>query len=157
MKLLMNHCSSTGMKIRSMKPINLLLGLLSPFFLAPFPPCSKKGAQSKSRQTKMVTSFHGDTRRNVDDIWKGGVDFSMIPHADCPLDDDMFSNVHRDDEFYYDSAYLRVCTVDRKMTKDLPFYQNHWLIDLGAFNHMYYTLLGRLLFSSSGRKNSQYH
>ena len=84
----------------------------------------------------MVTSFHGDTRRNVDGTWKGGVDSSMISHADCSSNDDMFSNVHGDDEFYYDSAYLRVCTVDQKMTKNLPFYKNHWLIDSGASDHI---------------------
>ena len=60
----------------------------------------------------------------------------MIPHADRPSDDNMFSNVHGDDEFYYDSAYLHVCTVDRKTTKDLPFYKNHWLIDLRASDHI---------------------
>ena len=84
----------------------------------------------------MVTSFHGDTRRNIDGTWKGGVDSSMISHADCPSNDDMFSNVHGDDEFYYDSAYLRVCTVDQKMTKNLPLYKNHWLIDSGASDHI---------------------
>ena len=119
-----------------MTPINLSLGLLSPFNLALFHPHSKKGAQSKSRQTKTVMFFHGDTRRNVDGTWKGGVDSSMIPHADRPSDDKMFSNVHGDDEFYYDSAYLCVCTVDRKTTKDLPFYKNHWLIDSGASDHI---------------------
>ena len=63
----------------------------------------------------MITSFDGDTRRNVDDTWKGGVDSSIIPHTDRPSDDDMFSNVHGDNEFYYDFAYLCVCTVNRKI------------------------------------------
>ena len=57
-------------------------------------------------------SFHGDTRRNEDGTWKGSVDSSIIPHTDRPSDGNMFSNVHRDNEFYYDSAYLHICTVD---------------------------------------------
>ena len=136
MNSLINHCLSAGMKIGSMKPINLSLDLLSPFNSAPFHPHSKKGAQSKSRQTKMVTSFHGNTRRNVDGTWKGSVDSFTISHTDRPSDDEMFSNVYEDDEFYYDSAYLHVCTVNQKTTKDPPIYKNHWLIASGASIHI---------------------
>ena len=83
---------------------NLLLDPLAPFGSAPFLTRSKKGARSKKGQTKVVSSFHGDTRRNGDGTWKGGMDSSMIPNADRPDDDDFYSNV-RDDEFYYASDY----------------------------------------------------
>ena len=92
---------------------NPSLDLLAPFGSAPFLTRSKKGARSKKGQTKVVSSFHGDTRRNGDGTWKGGVDSSMIPNADRPDDNDFYSNV-RDDEFYYGSDYSRVCTVDNK-------------------------------------------
>ena len=59
----------------------------------------------------------------------------MIPNADCPDDDNFYSNV-RDDEFYYASDYLHVCTVDNKSTRVSSFYQSHWLIDLGASDHI---------------------
>ena len=72
------------------------------------------------------------------------MDSSMIPNANCPDDDDFYSNV-RDDEFYYASDYSRVCTVDNKSTQVSFFYQSHWLIDSGAFDHMYNTILGRFL------------
>ena len=107
----------TGMKIKFMflSKKNLLLDPLTPFGPAPFLTCSKKGARYEKGQTKVVSSFHGDTRRNGDGTWKGGVDSSMIPNADRPDDDDFYSNV-RDDEFYYALDYSRVCTVDNKST-----------------------------------------
>ena len=85
----------TGMKIKSMflSKKNLLLDLLTPFSSAPFPPRSKKGARSKSGWTKVVSSFYGDSRRNGDGTWKGGMDSSMIPNTDRPDDDDFYSNV----------------------------------------------------------------
>ena len=105
----------TGMKTKStfLSKKNLSLDPLAPFVSAPFLTRSKKGARSKKGQTKVVLSFHGNSRRNGDGTWKGGVDSSMIPNADRPDDDDFYSNV-RDDEFYYASDYSRVCTVDDK-------------------------------------------
>ena len=45
----------------------------------------------------------------------------------------IYSNVP-DGEYYYGSDYLRVCTLGMK---DLPgFYKDHWLIDLGASDHI---------------------
>ena len=139
-------CMITGMKIKYMflSKKNLLLDPLAPFGLALFLPRSKKGARSKKGQTKVVSSFHGDIRRNGDGTWKGGMDSSMIPNANCPDDDDFYSNV-RDDEFYYASDYSHVCIVDNKSTGVSSFYQSHWLIDSGAFDHMYNTILGRFL------------
>ena len=108
---------NTGMKTKFtlLQKKNLSLDPLTPFGLAPFLTRSKKGARSKEGQTKVVSSFHGDTRRNRDGTWKRGVDSSMIPNADRPDDDDFYSNV-RDDEFYYGLDYSRVCTVDNKST-----------------------------------------
>ena len=106
----------TGMKTKStfLSKKNLSLDPLAPFGSAPFLTHSKKGARSQKGQTKVVLSFYGDSRRNGDSTWKGGVDSSMIPNADRPDDDDFYSNV-RDDEFYYTSDYSRVCTVDNKL------------------------------------------
>ena len=128
---------NTGMKTKFtfLLKKNLLLDPLAPFGSAPFLTRSKKGARSKKGQTKVVSSFHGDTRRNGDGTWKGGVDSSMIPNADRPDDDDFYSNV-RDDEFYYGSDYSRVCTIDNESTQVSSFYQSHWLIDSSASDHI---------------------
>ena len=133
----MKACMNIGMKTKFtfLSEKNLPLDPLAPFGSAPFLTHSKKGARSKKGQTKVVSSFHGDTRRNGDGTWKGGVDSSMIPNADRPDDDDFYSNV-RDDEFYYGSDYSRVCTVDNKSTRVSSFYQSHWLIDSGASDHI---------------------
>ena len=92
---MMKACMITGMKIKFtfLSKKNLLLDLLAPFGSAPFPTRSKKGARSKKGQTKVVSSFYGDSRRNGDGTWKGGVDSSMIPNANHPDDDNFYSNV----------------------------------------------------------------
>ena len=84
-----------GMKTKFTFPSkkNPLLDPLAPFGSAPFLTHSKKGARSKKGQTKVVSSFHGDTRRNGDGTWKGGMDSSMTPNADRPDDEDFYSNV----------------------------------------------------------------
>ena len=91
----MKACMIIGMKIKStfLSKKNPSLDSLAPFGSAPFLTRSKKGARSKKGQTKVVSSFHGDTRRNGDGTWKGGMDSSMIPNADHPDDDDFYSNV----------------------------------------------------------------
>ena len=161
----MKACMNTGMKTKStfLSKKNLSLDPLAPFGSAPFLTHSKKGARSKKGQTKNVSSFHGNTRRNGDGTWKGGVDSSMIPNADCPDDDDFYSNV-QDDEFYYASDYSCVCTVDNKSTRASSFYQSHWLIDSGASDHITpyledfsHILLGEQLASTTNGSIIQMH
>ena len=91
----MKACMITGMKIKFtfLSKKNQSLDLLTPCISAPFPPHSKKEARFKNGQTKFVLSFYGDSRRNKDVTWKGGMDSSMIPNADRPNDDDFYSNV----------------------------------------------------------------
>ena len=91
----MKACMITGMKIKFtfLLKKNPLLDHLTPFSLAPFPPRSEKGARSKNGQTKVVSSFYGNFRRNGDGTWKGGVDSSMIPNANRSNDNDFYSNV----------------------------------------------------------------
>ena len=112
----------------------ILLVPLIPFDSAPFCPISKlKGVKSKkAKKTKTVSLFYEDTRRNADGTWKGGADSSLIPHEDCPYDDDYVPG----DEYDYDFCYSHVCLVDKPSTKVSFFYQSHWFIDLGAFNHI---------------------
>ena len=59
----------------------------------------------------------------------------MIPNANCPDNDDFYSNV-QDDEYYYASDYSHVYTVYNKLTQASFFYQSHWLIDSGASDHI---------------------
>ena len=113
----MKTCMIIGMKIKFtfLSKKNLSLDPLAPFSSAPFLPCSKKGARFKNGQTKVVSSFYGNSRRNGDGTWKGDMDSSMIPNADRPDDDDFYSNI-QDDEYYYTSDYSCVCTVKNKLT-----------------------------------------
>ena len=85
----------TGMKTKFtfLSEKNLLLDPLAPFGSAPFLTHSKKGARSKKGQTKVVSSFYGNFRRNGDGTWKGGVDSFMILNANRPNDNDFYSNV----------------------------------------------------------------
>ena len=92
---MMKACMITGMKIKFMFLLkkNQSLDLLTPCISAPFLPHSKKGARVKNGQTKFVSSFYGDSRRNEDGTWKEGMDSSMIPNTDRPNDDDFYFNV----------------------------------------------------------------
>ena len=58
---------------------------------------------------------------NEDGTWKGDMDSSIIPNANCPDDEDFYSNV-QDDEYYYALDYSCVCTVDNKLMRASCFY-----------------------------------
>ena len=77
---MMKACMNIGMKTKFMSRSkkNLSLDPLAPFISAPFLTRSKKGARSKKGQTKVVSSFYGDTRRNRDGTWKEGDRKSVV-------------------------------------------------------------------------------
>jgi hypothetical protein len=93
--------------------------------------------QSKKKPRRPKSSFYGNTRREIDGAWKGGVDSSQIPNSQRPHDEDLFpSNVY-DNEYdadYY--CYSRVCMADHRSPQELPFYKDHWLFDSGASDHI---------------------
>jgi hypothetical protein len=95
------------------------------------------GAQSKKKPRRPKSSFYGDSRREIDGTWKGGVDSTQIPNSQRPHDEDLFpSNVYDDEYDFDDYYYSRVCVADHRSPQELPFYKDHWLIDSGASDHI---------------------
>jgi hypothetical protein len=109
----------------------------SPFVPAPTLSSFRIGAQSKKKPRRPKSSFYSDTRWEIDGTWKGGVDSTQIHNSQRPHDENLFpSNVY-DDEYdvdYY--CYSHVCMADHRSPQELPFYKDHWLIDLDASNHI---------------------